>query len=141
MAPWDCVTKLRDDQIFKALSTGLSIFIELISFTWMHRKKWHTSPLKNNHSEKITLHKKWSFPFRISPVNVTKSAVSYGFGHIYRRNPEWKTTSFVQCILKFMKKYIVRSDINWNGFNLYSWFRPFIQNFSYHIACNLTGTL
>ena len=32
------------------------------------------------------LHKKWSFPLRISPVNVTKSAVSCGFGHIYRRN-------------------------------------------------------
>ena len=28
----------------------------------------------------ITLHKKWSFPLRISPVNVT-------FGHIYCRNP------------------------------------------------------
>ena len=28
------------------------------------------------------LHKKWSFPLRISSVNVTKSAVSCGFGHI-----------------------------------------------------------
>ena len=34
-----------------------------------------------------TLHKKWSFPLRISSVNVTKSAVSCGFGHIYWRNP------------------------------------------------------
>ena len=33
-----------------------------------------------------SLHKKWSFPLRISLVNVTKSAVSW-FGHIYRRNP------------------------------------------------------
>ena len=31
----------------------------------------------------ITLHKKRSFPLRISSVNVTKSAVSSGFGHIY----------------------------------------------------------
>ena len=30
---------------------------------------------------------KWSFPFRISSVNVTKSAVSCEFGHIYWRNP------------------------------------------------------
>ena len=30
-----------------------------------------------------TLHKKWSFPLRISWVNVTKSAVSCRFGHIY----------------------------------------------------------
>ena len=33
-----------------------------------------------------TLHKKWSFPLRISLVNVTKSVVSCGLGHIYRRN-------------------------------------------------------
>ena len=35
----------------------------------------------------LTLHKKWSFPLRISPVNVTWSAVNCGFGHIYWRNP------------------------------------------------------
>ena len=35
----------------------------------------------------LTLHKKWSFPMRISPVNVTKSAENCGFGHIYWRNP------------------------------------------------------
>ena len=29
-----------------------------------------------------TLHKKWSFPLRISSVNVTKSAGNCGFGHI-----------------------------------------------------------
>ena len=32
---------------------------------------------------KQSLHKKWSFPLRISSLNVTKSAVSLGFGHIY----------------------------------------------------------
>ena len=35
----------------------------------------------------LTLHKKWSFPIRISSVNVTKSAVSCWFGYIYWRNP------------------------------------------------------
>ena len=34
-----------------------------------------------------TLRKIWSFPLKISSVNVTKSAVSCGFGHIYWRNP------------------------------------------------------
>ena len=34
-----------------------------------------------------TLHKKWSFPLRISSVNVTRSAGNGGFGHIYWRNP------------------------------------------------------
>ena len=33
-----------------------------------------------------SLHKKWNFPLAISSVNVTKSAVSCGFGHIYWRN-------------------------------------------------------
>ena len=33
------------------------------------------------------LYTKWSFPSRISSVNVFKSAVSCGFGHIYGRNP------------------------------------------------------
>ena len=42
------------------------------------------------------LHKKWSFPLRVSSVNVIKSAVSCEFGHIYWRNPKWKTSFFVQ---------------------------------------------
>ena len=41
--------------------------------------------------------KKWRFPLRISSVNVTKSSDFCGFGHIYWRNPQWKTSFFVQC--------------------------------------------
>ena len=44
-----------------------------------------------------TLRKKWSFPLRVSSVNVTKSAVSCGFGHIYWKNPWWKLLFFVLC--------------------------------------------
>ena len=44
----------------------------------------------------LLLHKEWSFPVRISSANVTKSAVFWGFGHIYWRNPYWKTSFFVQ---------------------------------------------
>ena len=33
------------------------------------------------------VHKKWSFPSKISPVNVTKSTGNWGFGHIYWRSP------------------------------------------------------
>ena len=43
-----------------------------------------------------TLHKKWGFPLRIFSVYVTKSAGNCGFGHIYWRKPEWKTSFFVQ---------------------------------------------
>ena len=35
----------------------------------------------------LPLHKEWSFPLRTSSENVTKSADSCGFGHIYWRNP------------------------------------------------------
>ena len=48
------------------------------------------------------LHKKWSFPLRVSSVNVTKSTVSSRFGHIYRRNPQWKTSFCVQWFLNEM---------------------------------------
>ena len=37
--------------------------------------------------QQLSLHKKWSFPLRISSVNVTKSSDSCGSGHIYLRNP------------------------------------------------------
>ena len=43
-----------------------------------------------------TLQKKWSFPWRISSVNVTKSPGNCGFGHIYWRNRSWKTSFFSQ---------------------------------------------
>ena len=45
-------------------------------------------------SSSWTLHKKWSFPLRISSVNVT--VASCGFSHIYWKNPYWKTSFFVQ---------------------------------------------
>ena len=53
--------------------------------------------IRNDSNEDEKLHKKWSFPLRISPINVTKSTVSCGFGHIYWRNPQWKTSFFVHC--------------------------------------------
>ena len=53
--------------------------------------------LKQNSSWAISLHtKKISFPLSISSVSETKSRVSCGFGHIYWRNPSWKTSFFVQ---------------------------------------------
>ena len=46
----------------------------------------------------LSLHKKLSFALTISSVNVTRYAGNCGFGHIYWRNPYWKTPFFVQCI-------------------------------------------
>ena len=50
-----------------------------------------------------TLHKRWSFPLRISSVNVT--SVSSGFRHIYWRNSLWKTSLFLQWKLKESLKH------------------------------------
>ena len=43
---------------------------------------------------------KWSFPLSISP---------YGFGHIYWRNPQWKTPFLCNvCLLKSMVKSLFK---------------------------------
>ena len=47
----------------------------------------HSCKSFSKHLDQMSLNKKWSFPLSISSVNVTKSAVSCGFGHIYWRNP------------------------------------------------------
>ena len=59
-------------------------------------KNWRTCPQaetiaeliiinseKTRMTKTVTLHQKCSFPLMISSVNVTKSAVSCGFGHIH----------------------------------------------------------
>ena len=53
-------------------------------FTLCEPNVWHT------------LHKKWSFPLRISSLTVTKATGNCGFAHIYWRHPWWKTSFFVQ---------------------------------------------
>ena len=80
-------------------------------FHWGHNsfeQKFNSEviPAGNTHQ----LHKKWSFPLRISPVNVTKYAVSCGFGYIYWRNPYWKTSFFVQCQLSRRGKHSLMWD-------------------------------
>ena len=58
--------------------------ISLKYLLWKSRKtlgNTSVSSLRN-----LTLHKKWSFPLRISSANVTKSAGNCGFCHNYWRN-------------------------------------------------------
>ena len=54
----------------------------------------------------LTLHKKWHFPSRVSPVNVTKSAGNCGFVYIYWTNPQWKNSFFVQCNNIVISKFV-----------------------------------
>ena len=62
-----------------------------------------------------SLHKKWSFPLRISSVNVTKSTITCGFGHIYWRNPTWKTSFFVQLVERGTFDSFHQIDIQWQS--------------------------
>ena len=85
----------------------------------------------------LTLRKKWSFPWSISSVNVTKSAVSCRFDFIYRRNPSWKTSFFVQCKDRFhvnigsSKALIIPQKLcNWLKLCLYALWRN--ENPVYH---------
>ena len=45
---------------------------------------------------------------KVSSVNVTKSAGNWWFGHIYWRNPSWKTSFFVQCRMWSLIEFCVR---------------------------------
>ena len=47
----------------------------------------------------LWLHKKWSFPWRISSINVIQSAENWGFGQIYWKNLQWKSSIFVKCLI------------------------------------------
>ena len=63
-------------------------------FSWLWL--WTCYSVVQNH---LTLHKKRSFPLRIFSVNVTKSAENCRFGHIYWRNPLWKTSFFCAVLV------------------------------------------
>ena len=87
-------------------------FRNIKSTNWPFENSEPDSCDKNDMKEKVndlvmlhkamheTLHKKWSFPLRISLVNVTKSAGNCGFSHINWRNRQWKTSFFVQWKIK-----------------------------------------
>ena len=58
----------------ETLDIGEHIFISIMSKTGFH---WELLSLRSKILTQ-TLHEKWSFPWKISSVNVTKSAVSWG---------------------------------------------------------------
>ena len=67
------------------LSRNQTIFVFKTGIKFNKNSMWIDK--ESNSSWTWTLHKKWSFPLRISSVNVTKSVASCGFSHIYWRNP------------------------------------------------------
>ena len=84
---------------FSLLKYFLKVSYLVLSTFW----RLLLSLLKENNDTVILWHctKKWSFSLRISLVNVTKSTGNRGFGHIYWRNPEWKTLFLCSVITLF----------------------------------------
>ena len=70
--------------------------------------------LRINYSITYTA-QKWSFPLRTSSVNVTKSAGNCGFGQIYWRNPQWKTSFLCSAIITFTWKFWSLLWKNWSS--------------------------
>ena len=100
-------TQLHSTKIELAFCAGSNSAhgVEITNFEKKYYQLWHRGVVvitTQRYSTKLnsesnptrgvsTVHKKWSCSLRISSVNVTNSAVSCGFGHIYWRNPQWKT--------------------------------------------------
>ena len=57
----------------------------------------------------FALHKKWSFPLRISSVNVTKSAVSWGF-----------SLAFTEVIRNGKLRFLC-SEVIWTNYLIFFW--------------------
>ena len=95
------------------------LFIAITLATYFYLKS--VNKYDDNNSSNIsfvnqkdkTLHKKWSFPLRVSSVNVTKSVENSGFGHIDWRKPKLKI-SF--CAVKDLDEAV----FTWNKNARYS---------------------
>ena len=96
------------------LSCREFLFLNLLALTPLWKFTWCHVAYQN-------CTKKWSFPLRLSSVNMTKSAVSCRFGHIYWRNHNWKTSLFAQCkwygSQKKNSKEVKKLYINWQSSN------------------------
>ena len=88
--------KLKLEKCFAYLMLGESIPWMPVKRdrSWLDFRSSHTDV-----SQKFHYIKKLNFPSRISTVNVTKSAVSFRFGHVYWRNP-WRKTWFFCAVFQ-----------------------------------------
>ena len=100
---WNFQSKAKLEQIIAIVKTHSIFLFSLFSNERNEYKLWHffvniakkitiylptltwilIASIDPVFIKQLTLRKKWSFALTISSVNVTKSAVSCGFGHIY----------------------------------------------------------
>ena len=80
----DMMSNELQNSDFIYINLRTDVFKIIVKYHWkIIVKDCHLSPSGNR-------------ALMISSVNVTKSALSCGFGHIYSRYPYWKTLFFVQ---------------------------------------------
>ena len=99
------ISKLRKDFFTKVkLCFKICIYIYIKLQVCLLNERFFFKVDKNKYRKRFglidTLHKEWSFPLRISSVNVTKSLRNCGFGHIYWRNPKRKNSFFFVQLYK-----------------------------------------
>ena len=92
---------------FRHLIVSSTVILEMISSLLLLLGWWVIQAFL---LASVTHCTKIGFTIRISPVNVTKCAGNYGYGHIYWRNPLYKTALFVflryALFLQCIKHYI-----------------------------------
>ena len=76
-----------NEQIFQRVMSNEWIVTPPFFMKFWHKEHFSDKSFNKWLGKNMSLQKKWSFPLSVSSVNVTKSAVSFGFGHIYWRNP------------------------------------------------------
>ena len=88
----------------------LSSFSFILAIAKLIRENARWEILKFMTSSCVLLHKKWSYPLRISSVNVTKSASLQIWSHLLKKS---LMENFIFCAVSF-RRNVVLSNGRWN---------------------------
>ena len=104
------------------------------SYLWiLTSNQWSILCSTSNINYKTHCTKNEVFSLTISTVNMTKSAVFCGFGLIYWKNPEWKTSFFVQWTTTLMFTLLNTRSLRRHATNKVSDSQSTAQALSVHI--------
>ena len=98
---WHLVLNRVAFVLVRTISAVSLILLELPQILWISETlRWIAVVLKKvRWFDEVPLHKKWSFPLRISSVNGNNSAGNCRFGHIYWRLHDGKLHFCAVCFL------------------------------------------
>ena len=138
--PPSCYEKMGTSMGFKQLTTGNISWTELFWNLWIEEDTFFTVPVKTyldleiiqRYNEKRLL---LSFANVLSNKHSTAQVIKFSikdfcskcdqirsyFGHIYWRNPKWKTSFFVPCSMLFG----IFTMVDWEHHSIWSNFENF----------------